>query len=143
MSPQAPQLWTLGQRVALLAIVAALFLYLAIRYFLNPTYVSNPQPAEPSRASELVDRIDPNTADVATLAALPTLGEKRAKLIVDFRESRRAAKPNGVVFERLEDLLRIRGIGVATIDQLRPFLTFPTTAPSARPVPSTSTLGGG
>ena len=125
-----PQLWTHGQRVALLAMIAALFVYLAIRYFANPAYVSNPQPSEPIRASELLDRIDPNTADVATLAALPTLGEKRAKLIVDFRESRRANKSNAVVFERLEDLLRIRGIGAATIDQLRPFLTFPTTAPT-------------
>ncbi|MBC8107483.1 MAG: helix-hairpin-helix domain-containing protein [Anaerolineae bacterium] len=132
MRLQAPQLWTAGQRVALLAIVAALFAYLAIRYLTNSTYVSNPQPAEPSRASELVDRIDPNTADVATLAALPTLGEKRAKLIVDYRESRRANRPNVIVFQRLEDLLRIRGIGVATIDQLRPFLTFPTTVPTTQ-----------
>jgi DNA uptake protein ComE-like DNA-binding protein len=129
---QAPQLWTAGQRVALLAIVAAMLVYLTIRYLINPTYVSNPQPVEPARASELVDRIDPNTADISTLAALPTLGEKRAKLVIDYRESHRAAKPNGVVFERLEDLLRIRGIGVATIDQLRPYLAFPTTAPTTK-----------
>jgi DNA uptake protein ComE-like DNA-binding protein len=127
---QAPQLWTYGQRVALLVIVAALLIYLAIRYLLNPVYVSNPQPAQPSRAAELVDRIDPNTADVDTLAALPTLGVQRAKLIVDYREARRAKTPNAVVFERLEDLLRIKGIGAATIDQMRPYLTFPTTQPA-------------
>jgi DNA uptake protein ComE-like DNA-binding protein len=130
---QAPQLWTYGQRIALLAIVAALFVYLCVRYFFNPTYVSNPQPAEPSRAVELVDRIDPNTADVDTLAALPTLGVKRAKLIIDYREAKRARNPNAVVFERLEDLLRIKGIGAATIDQMRPYLKFPTTAPSTSP----------
>jgi competence protein ComEA len=128
-----PQLWTASQRVALLTIVAALFVYLAIRYFAHPSFISNPQPVEPARARELADRIDPNTADIATLAALPTLGEKRAKLIVDFRESRRANKPNALVFARLEDLLRIRGIGAATIDQLRPYLSFPTTAPSTAP----------
>jgi len=129
---QAPQLWTSGQRVALLAIVAVLFVYLCVRYFLNPVYVSNPQPAEPSRAAELVDRIDPNTADVDTLAALPTLGVKRAKLIVDYREARRARNPNAAVFERLEDLLRIKGIGAATIDQMRPYLAFPATTPTTR-----------
>lgn len=133
MRLQAPQLWTAGQRVALLAIIAGLFVYLAVRYFVNSTYVSNPQPAEPTRAAELVDRIDPNTADAATLAALPTLGEKRAKLIVDYRESRRASRSDVIVFQRPEDLLRIRGIGAATIDQLRPFLTFPTTVPATKP----------
>ena len=131
-APKAPQLWTHGQRIALLVIVAALLTYLTIRYLLNPIYVSNPQPLEPSRAAELVDRIDPNTADVATLAALPTLGEKRAKLIVDYREARRARDPNALVFTRLEDLLRVRGIGPATIDQMRPYLEFPTTRPSAK-----------
>jgi competence protein ComEA len=125
-------MWTYGQRVALLTIVAALLLFLAIRYLLNPVYVSNPQPAVPSRAGELVDRIDPNTADVATLAALPTLGEKRAKLIVDYREARRARNPDLIVFERLEDLLRIKGIGAATIDQMRPYLEFPPTRPSVQ-----------
>lgn len=133
MPLRAPQLWTTGQRVALLAIVAALFVYLVVRYFFNPVYVSNPQPLEPSRAAELVDRIDPNTADIDTLTALPTLGVKRAKLIVEYREARRARNPNAIVFERIEDLLRIKGIGFATIDQMRPYLTFPTTGPSTGP----------
>jgi DNA uptake protein ComE-like DNA-binding protein len=130
---QVPPIWTYSQRVALLILVTALFVYLAVRYAFNPAYVSNPQPIEPPRAVELVDRIDPNTADIPTLAALPTLGEKRAKLIVDYREARRARSPNGIVFRRLEDLLRIRGIGPATIDQMEPYLTFPTTiAPTAQ-----------
>src|SRR5688572_15737294 len=64
---RAPPMWTYGQRIALLIIVAAMFVYLGVRYALNPVYVSNPQPVEPSRAAELLDRIDPNTADIATL----------------------------------------------------------------------------
>ena len=140
-APKAPQLWTYSQRVALLVIVALLLGYLTYRYVTNPVYVSNPQPTDPPRAAELVDRIDPNTADVPTLAALPTLGEKRAKLIVDYREARRSRDPNAIVFTRLEDLLRVRGIGPATIDQMRPYLEFPTTRPTSAPTSSPRTRG--
>ena len=131
MQLSPPQGWTYGQRVALLAIIAALFLYLTVRYLANPTFVSDPQPVEPSRAHELVDRIDPNTADVATLAAMPQLGLKRAQTIIDYREARRRSRPDVIVFERPEDLMRIKGIGPATLDQIRPYLAFPTTKPTS------------
>jgi len=70
--------WTLPQRRVLLALLAVLLPVLAIRYACNPAYVADPQPPYPSRYEELADRIDPNTADLATLSALPTIGERRA-----------------------------------------------------------------
>lgn len=124
--------WTPRQRTALLVILVGTLMYASIRFVLNSSYISNPQPDEPPRARELADRIDPNTADAESLAALPALGEKRAKAIVEYRErfGVSATKP---VFLEPTDMLRIRGIGGATLDQIRPFLKFPTTGPAMAP----------
>lgn len=136
MAGQRPErrehLWTANQRVALIAIAAALLIGIVVMYVLNPSHVSNPQPDEPPRAGELADRIDPNTADLTTLSALPLLGEKRAKAIIDYREHYRTLKPDEVVYQKPEDLMRVKGIGVNMVDQLRPFLIFPTTRPTTQ-----------
>jgi hypothetical protein len=133
-------LWTANQRIALLMIVASIFAYIVIQYALNRSYVSNPQPDLPARAPELADRIDPNAADEQTLSALPLLGEKRAKMIVDYRKHFHDLKPDEVVFQKAEDLMRIRGIGVNTVDQLRPFLVFPSTQPASTRSSATQTI---
>ena len=85
--------WTPGQRRALLVVLSGLILYLGIRLALHRSYVPDPPPPRGPRYDEVVDKIDPNTADVATLAALPMIGEKRAQQIVDFRERRLAQSP--------------------------------------------------
>ena len=79
-------------------------------------------------------RIDPNVADWPAWAALPLIGEKRAKEIVAFRENWLVEHPGEVPFERLEDLMRIKGIGRATIATLEPYLMFPQT-PAEAPAP--------
>jgi hypothetical protein len=132
MEQQPRFAWTPGQRTALLALLLVFLGYLAVRYALNPTYVSDPQPDEPPRARELADRIDPNTADWETLAALPQLGEKRAKAIVEYRDRHRGFEPDGIVFRKPEDLMRLRGIGGTIVEQVSPYLIFQTTQPSTR-----------
>ena len=125
--------WTLPQRRALLVLLLALLAFLVVRYAFNPAYVSDPQPQRPARADELADRIDPNTADWPDLAALPGIGEKRARDIVSYREDARRISGDDLVFARKEDLLRIKGIGPAMLEALEPYLIFPprpVTAPS-------------
>ena len=122
--------WTLRQRQALLLVLTLLLAFLAVRYARSPTYVSDPQPERPARYADLADRIDPNTADVPSLAALPTLGKKRAETIIAYRTSRTTTRPNEPAFRRPEDLLRITGFGSATIEALRPYLDFPATRPA-------------
>jgi len=100
------------------------------RYAANRSYVANPQPLHPSRESELADRIDPNNADAATLSALPLIGDKRADDIVKYRERYVANHPGRRAFEHPTDLLLIRGIGQATINQLEPYLIFPSQKPT-------------
>lgn len=117
--------WTLPQRRVLLALLAVLLPVLALRYACNPAYVPDPQPPYPARYEELADKIDPNAADLATLTALPMIGEKRARDIIEYREQRRAGAPDRPAFTAVEDLLRIKGFGTASVETLRPYLIFP------------------
>lgn len=129
-----PEVWTGSQRRVLLALLACLLVYLVVRLILNPAYVSDPQPVKPSRYDELADRIDPNTADWQTLAALPALGEKRAKTIIEYRESFVKEHPDHLAFEEPEDLLLVRGIGNAMLATLRPYMLFPSDDAATQPV---------
>src|SRR5688572_24259786 len=63
------------------------------------------------------ERIDPNRAVEAELDRLPGVGPGAARAIVESREREGA-------FTGPEDLLRVRGIGAATLDRMRPYLEF-------------------
>ena len=131
--PRMPELWTAPQRGVLIAFTLILSLVLLYRALTNRQYISDPQPATPARFTELADRLDPNVATWQELAVLPQLGEKRAKEIVAARESWQRIDANRVVYQRAEDLLAVKGIGVAMVETLRPYLTFPvTTQPATR-----------
>ena len=122
---QGAWIWTRRQRATLAVIVlvlAAAFLFRALR---NPARVADPPPIAGDRANDLATRIDPNTADWPAWAALPLIGEKRAKEIVAFRETWLTEHPGEVPFERPEDLTRVKGIGKATVAALEPYLMFP------------------
>ena len=118
------------QRRVLAVLLAALVAYGVVRRISHPAYIDAPQPPAGDRSEELADKLDPNTADAADLAALPGLGDKRAKAIVARRDKIHARDPSAVVFTGPDDLYPISGFGRSTVEQLRPFLTFPATRPS-------------
>ena len=90
---------------ATLALMVGATLSVASRWRNEPT---EPEP-------RLVDfRIDINTADTPTLAALPGLGPKTAARVVEHRQ---AHGPFGTI----DDLQNVKGIGVVTLEKLRPF----------------------
>jgi competence ComEA-like helix-hairpin-helix protein len=66
--------------------------------------------------------LDLNTATAAQLAQVPGIGAATAKAIVQFREKSGR-------FERIEDLLAIRGISARKLVQIRPYVTLPKPAP--------------
>jgi comEA protein len=61
-------------------------------------------------------RLDLNEATAGELMALPGIGEKRAQAIIAWRDS------NGP-FGCIDDLDDVHGIGPATVDRLRPFVS--------------------
>lgn len=64
-------------------------------------------------ADELNLRVNPNQADLKELTGLPGVGKALGERII-------AARP----FEDMEDLLRVSGLGAATLESLRPHLDF-------------------
>ncbi len=118
-------LWTAAQRRTVLSLSAILLLFLAILNWQQPVSLSDPATQSALRSDEIADRLDPNTADAAALAAIPNVGEKRAAEIVDYREEFFRQHPNQTAYKTLDDLLRLKGFGVATVANLSPFLCFP------------------
>ncbi len=132
-----PRVWTRPQRSMIIGLLSLGAIWLFIRIWLNPIYVSDPQPADPARAAELEDRIDPNTAEWHTLAALPQIGESRARQMIEFREQFVASHSGERAFKSAADLQLVRGIGPGIKAQMEPFLIFtqqssnaPASAPS-------------
>jgi len=118
-------LWTTRQRKALWALLICFWLALAVRWTFNRVYLSDAPDAAAPRSAELADRIDPNVCDWQTLAAIPTLGEKRAQAIVAYREKSIAAGHGPIVFHAISDLTHVKGVGPSTIENIEPFLMFP------------------
>lgn len=70
----------------------------------------------------LDDRINPNTASVASLMRLPNIGPSRASAIVEYR--RQFDGEGDVVFSTASDLQKIKGIGPKTVEKIKPWLYF-------------------
>jgi competence protein ComEA len=70
--------------------------------------------APPAAAPKAAAAVDLNRAGVDELVAVPGIGPATAQKIVEFREA------NGP-FQRVEDLLKIKGIGEKSFEKLRPY----------------------
>jgi len=62
------------------------------------------------------EKININTASAADLEKLPQIGPKIAQRIIDYR------KESGG-FKRIEDLMKVKGIGEKTFDRLKDLIT--------------------
>ena len=67
-------------------------------------------------AEQSPQKIDINRAEPWLLEALPSIGKVTAQAIVDYRNE------NGP-FQRIEDLLKVSGIGQGTLDKIKDFIT--------------------
>ncbi|WP_020008492.1 helix-hairpin-helix domain-containing protein [Salinicoccus albus] len=78
----------------------------------------NPSEGYDPPAEEGADNttVNINTGEIAELTTLNGIGEKKAQLIVDYREE------NGL-FMKPEDLMNIPGIGEKTFESLEPYIT--------------------
>lgn len=98
----------------------------------NRSIIAYPQVGPGARASELEDRIDPNKASAAELAALPVIGPKVGREIVEYRERYHADGRPGEAFKNVEDLLKVAVVGANTLEQIKPYLKFPATSTTER-----------
>ena len=113
------------EQQALLSLSATLLVgsLLAVGDWFRPAIMEDfsviPRAVTPPSPLEIAERrqgpILLNSATAAELVELPSVGPKTAQSIVAFR------RENGS-FERLEQLLEIRGIGLRTLEKLRPLL---------------------
>lgn len=61
------------------------------------------------------EKIELNSATAEQLQEVPGIGPALATRIIDFREEHGP-------FERVEDLLNVQGIGMRTLERMRPYL---------------------
>ena len=61
------------------------------------------------------EKIEINSATAQQLQEVPGIGPALATRIIEFREEHGR-------FERVEDLLNVQGIGVRTLERMRPYL---------------------
>jgi len=118
--------WTRPNVAALLALCALGLALLAVRYAARPLAVQEQVPIDPARVGAATERVNPNTASVASLRRLPNIGPARAQAIIDYRRLHAPAP-----FRTPSDLDAVKGIGKATVEGLAGYLTVPATPPGA------------
>ncbi len=124
-------IWSPTHRAVVLLLLTGLAVLAAVRLLSHPTQLPDELPASAPRAHELADRLDPNVASWEELAALPNIGEKRARDIIDYRDAQLQRSPDRLPFNKPQDLQNVRGIGPAITNQLMPYLVFPNPTPPA------------
>jgi len=95
----------------------------------SPVVSSVPGMIETASAQEAPEAsgvVNLNTASAEELTRLPGIGDSKAQAIIARRENHR--------FRRVEDVMRVRGIGRATFRRLRPMLTVEGDTTLAAPV---------
>jgi hypothetical protein len=115
---------TPGQRAGLTALLLMWAGALILVMILRPTTIG-PSPEVGSRARELVVGIDPNTAPIEDLMAVPNLGERRARAIIATREELAREFPDRVPFRTPADLELVPGIGPVLSESMAPYFSFP------------------
>lgn len=76
--------------------------------------------ADAARVRSAEEKINPNTASVASMRRLPMIGPVRAAAIVEYRR-RHGPAP----FRTPRDLIKVRGIGPHTVELIAPLLEPP------------------
>ncbi len=79
----------------------------------KPAYVSSDNE---STSTEKEGIVNINTDSAEKLMTLPGIGEKKAQAIIDYREQ------NGP-FNSVDDIINVSGIGEATLNKIRPYIT--------------------
>ncbi|WP_307560622.1 helix-hairpin-helix domain-containing protein [Paenibacillus sp. V4I7] len=81
----------------------------------TPSVVSNEKPEASLPAAGSTGRLDLNTATFEQLDEIPGIGASKAKAILDYRLKKGR-------FNRIEELIEVKGIGEKMLEKLKAFL---------------------
>ena len=97
--------------------VAAVLLFLCFLApaVLTPAVLAHDPPVSPGVAPAGIAPVELNEATVEQLDGLPGIGPALAERIVTYRDEHGP-------FEQVDDLAKVKGIGVRTLERLRPYL---------------------
>ena len=76
-------------------------------YLASLKFSGRDYPVEPQKILLANEKIDPNTADFASLRRLPLVGDSRAASIIKYRQANMPT--DGILFTSAEDLTKIKG----------------------------------
>ncbi len=93
----------------------ALFVLALVMLAAPPAEAQAPRANEPASAAAAA-KVDLNTATGEELESLPRVGPRTAELIIQYREQHDG-------FEKIEELMNVRGIGETTFLRLRSLIT--------------------
>lgn len=100
------------QRAFVIAAACAGFLAMTLH---GQAFAESGVPARQSQEPEARETVELNTATAEELRTLPRVGERTAERIIEYREEHGG-------FEKIEDLMNVRGIGERTFLRLRPLI---------------------
>ena len=102
---------TTTRRILATALVAALLLAVPVSTWAG----AQSQGKAASTRKGATGPVNVNTASASELTAVPGIGKTLAQRIVEFREKHGP-------FRRLEDLMRVKGIGEKSFEKIRPYV---------------------
>lgn len=103
--------WSAGDLGVLIVLCAVAFAVLSGKGH------SSAAGTDAARVRSAEEKINPNTASIASMRRLPMIGPVRAAAIVEYRR-RHGPAP----FHNPRDLMKVRGIGPRTVELIAPLL---------------------
>jgi DNA uptake protein ComE-like DNA-binding protein len=121
--PAVSLLWRRGDLAALLALLVVWAVVLSWQAVHRSADLAEPPAVEEKWVEAASERIDPNTASVASLRRLPQVGPVRAEAIVRYRQT--ASRPDRAAFVYLEDLQNVPHMDHNAVLRMESFISLP------------------
>ncbi len=115
--PERYTFWNRSDRSALTVLLGVCGCGLIYLSATHTAALDCPPTVNPDKVKLILEKIDPNTASLASLRRLSMIGPVKAEAIVAYRQA-------GHVFTSAEDLQNVSGIGPATVKRIRKHLVF-------------------
>ena len=122
------QIWPRRRLATLLVLACLAFAAMAFRWSFLRVSFEQYDTVYQQRVDLVSQKVDPNTATIASLRRLPQIGQTRAEAIVEYRS---ASSHKPFPFTRPADLDAVKGLGPGLIEQFKQYLQFPAAGETA------------